>query len=396
MPPTERGLLENFVDNEELENLESKLAGFNIFEAIGVVRQELKHSNFLAFLLNPFENHRLNDIFLKRFLKLVLLEEYEPRDIQYTKISPVDIDIADLTDVEIRREWQNIDILIYSPQNKIVCAIENKVDAGEYIGNLERYRKIIEQEYKDCQVILIYLTPEGISPSDENWRIYSYSKLVKIIDNICTGYKSILGTDIYTLLTHYSTLLRRHIVSDSEVAELCRKIYFKHKQALDLIFEHRPDLQAEMATKIYEIVSQYSDSKQIFVELSSKKSVDFAFTQWRDLKLPLYFYFENNPVSLVIKVQIGLAEDEHKYKRKNIYELSKHNIPPFKPNRWTEKWTTIYKKQILTSKDYEDSDVEELIIKVQSFWDTFLEKDFATIYRVINDNIDKIMCEDIS
>ncbi len=39
-PPTEQALLEKLiVDNEELEELESKLAQFNIFEAIGVVRQ---------------------------------------------------------------------------------------------------------------------------------------------------------------------------------------------------------------------------------------------------------------------------------------------------------------------------------------------------------------------
>jgi len=44
-----------------------------------------------------------NDIFLKRFLKRVLLETDDS-----AKISPVDIDIADLTDSEIRREWQNI------------------------------------------------------------------------------------------------------------------------------------------------------------------------------------------------------------------------------------------------------------------------------------------------
>ncbi|MDZ7960601.1 MAG: hypothetical protein RMY34_22425 [Aulosira sp. DedQUE10] len=44
IPVKDRALLEKFiVDNEELEELESKLAQFNIFEAIGVVRQEIRH-----------------------------------------------------------------------------------------------------------------------------------------------------------------------------------------------------------------------------------------------------------------------------------------------------------------------------------------------------------------
>lgn len=51
MTTEERALLEAFVvDNHDLERLEALLAEFNIFEA---VRQELRHSDFLAFLLDP-------------------------------------------------------------------------------------------------------------------------------------------------------------------------------------------------------------------------------------------------------------------------------------------------------------------------------------------------------
>ncbi|HEY9613262.1 PD-(D/E)XK nuclease family protein, partial [Allocoleopsis sp.] len=254
----ERELLESFVvDNGDLDKLEAQLAQFNIFEAIGVVRQEVRHSNFLAFLLNPSQNHRLDDIFLKRLLKRVLLEADEPTELKDLKISPIDIDIVDLKDAEVRREWKHIDILIYSPSNHLVCAIENKIDSGEHSNQLQRYRKNIFKEYGDCRAILIYLSPEGTPPSDENWIVYSYSKIAELVDNIREKYKSTLGADVYTLMLHYSHLIRRHIVSDSEIAELCRKIYRKHKQALDLIFEHRPDLQLELSEKLKEIVNQH-------------------------------------------------------------------------------------------------------------------------------------------
>lgn len=55
-----RESLEAFVtDNPDLEHLEALLAQFNIFEAIGTVRHEVRHSDFLAYLLNPQENHGL-------------------------------------------------------------------------------------------------------------------------------------------------------------------------------------------------------------------------------------------------------------------------------------------------------------------------------------------------
>ena len=47
----DRRALEAFlVGNRDLERLEALLDRFNAFEAMGVVRQELRHSDFLAFL----------------------------------------------------------------------------------------------------------------------------------------------------------------------------------------------------------------------------------------------------------------------------------------------------------------------------------------------------------
>ena len=35
-------------------------------------------------------------------------------------------------------------------------------------------------------------------------------------------------------------------MDESQIAELCRRIYRKHQRALDLIYEYRPDLQEEI------------------------------------------------------------------------------------------------------------------------------------------------------
>src|SRR3954454_8015648 len=70
-----RQALEAFVvDNTDLETLEGLIAQFNIFEAIGVVRQELRHSDFLAFLLDPRQNHGLGDTFVRRLLQKILID----------------------------------------------------------------------------------------------------------------------------------------------------------------------------------------------------------------------------------------------------------------------------------------------------------------------------------
>jgi hypothetical protein len=386
----ERELLERFVvDNEDLEKLESELAKFNIFEAIGVVRQELRHSDFLAFLLNPSQNHRLSDIFLKRLLKRVLLEEDEVTDLSGLRVSPVDIDIADLEDAEVRREWKNIDILVHSPSNRLVCAIENKIDSGEHSNQLQRYRETVSKEFGICRSILIYLSPEGDPPSDNKWIAYSYSKIAELIDTICKNNQSTLGADVYTLMTHYSNLIRRHIVSDSEIAELCRKIYNKHKPALDLIFEHRPDLQSELAEFLKTLIHKDAELHKLVLDDSPKRYIRFADVEldrfpaqrsahnWTSSKRVLLFEFFNFPKNLSLVLDVGPGDIESVHC--SLYEMSQKNLHIFNKTKLKDKWMFIYKKDILEGIDYEITDSEELKQKVQAAWENFLSRDLPVI-----------------
>ena len=59
-------------DAPELHRIGARLDRFNVFEAIGFVGQELMHSQFLAFLLDPKQTHDLGDLFLKRVLREAL------------------------------------------------------------------------------------------------------------------------------------------------------------------------------------------------------------------------------------------------------------------------------------------------------------------------------------
>jgi hypothetical protein len=49
-------------DASDLERIEELLDRYNVFEAIGFVDNEVKHSNFLAFLFDPDRNDALKDL----------------------------------------------------------------------------------------------------------------------------------------------------------------------------------------------------------------------------------------------------------------------------------------------------------------------------------------------
>lgn len=214
--------LEAFViDNPQLEQLENLVAEFNIFEALGAVRQELRHSDFLAFLLNPTEKHGLGDAFLKQFLTRVLT------DADDAPISPITVKFANLSGCVVERETQNIDILLYDDATGLVCVIENKILSSEHNDQLNRYFQIAQNRFPSATAIIpIFLTPDGIPPADENspYIPFSYGQVSEIIEYVRQAQESMLGADINTMLRHYVMMLRRHVVSDSDIAKLCQQI----------------------------------------------------------------------------------------------------------------------------------------------------------------------------
>ncbi|OLO26789.1 hypothetical protein BTR23_22150 [Alkalihalophilus pseudofirmus] len=66
--------LEAFLlDIEILEQIETKLANFNVFETLNMYHTEIRHSNVLAWLMKPNENHGLGDLFIKKLIQEVYI-----------------------------------------------------------------------------------------------------------------------------------------------------------------------------------------------------------------------------------------------------------------------------------------------------------------------------------
>jgi hypothetical protein len=309
---------------------------------------------------------------------------------EISPMSPIEVDVADWSDTEVRREWRSIDILLYSPSNSFVCTIENKVGSKEHSNQTERYRHIVNEEFSDTKSkMFVYLTPEGGPSEDATWIGYDYGNIATLTSEICESHKSSLGPEVYAVLNHYVTLLGRHIVRDSEIAELCRKIYRQHKGALDLIYEHRPDLQSDIAEIIRELVTQSQD-KGIELFRSAKSYVRFADSSWDTIpniqtgtgwpgtSRIILFDFVNSPSSLRLTLILGPGPKEI---REKIFETAQNAPKVFKGigKKLYPKWTQVYRMQILGRANYENPDLEEIEKIIREKWATFLEKDLESI-----------------
>lgn len=231
----DKNALQDFLlDIECLDELLPWTGKFNLFDVLKISRTEIRHSNMLAWLLDPNENHGFGDSFLKNVLQRIIETD------SYGKHDIFQILLSDMYSFSVYREWKNIDILLISYEEKILVAIENKVGAHEHSNQLNKYRKTLETEFQDYKRIYVFLTPDGEDPSDvENWDVLTYSDIVELLEHLCE--QKDLQQDISLMIRNYIDVIRRDIVKDQELVEICNKIYNKHKKALDLIFENRTD-----------------------------------------------------------------------------------------------------------------------------------------------------------
>ena len=264
---------DNLLKDEDFDKLELGLKNPNIFQILRITNNEIRHSNFLSWLLDPKESHKLGDIFLKRFLREVFSSD------KFGDIDQVDVEGMDLSKVEIQREWKNIDILIIL-EGVVVC-IENKVLSKEHSNQLKRYKEIIEKQFPDYQQTFVYLTPDGEDSEEETdtYEPISYEFIVDSLDRILSVYGESLNEQVKNYIKDYVTIIKRELMGTDKLTELSKKIYQNHKELFDFINEHKPDIMDEMGV----ILKNQLKSKGYLIGSSSKKRVRFTTQSILDL-----------------------------------------------------------------------------------------------------------------
>lgn len=390
----EKILLEKFLlQNEEIEKLESLLAEFNVFEILESVNVEIRHSNVLAWLMNPKSNHGFGDQFLRLFLKHLFANN---RERIKSEVTFFDIEVFNLDDIEIRREWNRIDLLIISESNKLVVTIENKIETTEHDNQLQRYYDIVTQEFPGYRKLFIYLTPESLTPNDkDNWIIFDYSTIHLVLKRLLELRKSSLSDSVYDFLNQYCTILRRYIMPGSEIEDICRKIYQKHQKALDLIFQYKPDIELEVSEIIQDIIKKHNElildsEAKTFIRFTSQKLDNLIPKKgegkvWVSSNRILLFEFSNYEKKGVLKLCIGPGDNQIREKLHNIVMKDTKLFNKSK-RKLGSKYLTIYQKEYLKPNNYEESDAVELKEIISKKFDSFMIDDLPNIEKHITNH----------
>lgn len=234
-----------------LDAINKELSTFNFFEILKIDQFEIKHSNMLAWLLNPKSESGIGDKLLKRLVYYCADNAFGQSD-----LSPTEIEVMDFRDVEVLREkmtdkGKQIDLLIESRTSQLVICIENKINSSERKatdkshGQLEDYKKYVEQEYDPAEfkyIFFVFLTPEGIEASADNafqWIAMSYNKIYEWLLSITQTYESSINEKALFIIKEYLNNLSRNVISDTRLKDICDVIYMKHIDAFKMFEQFR-------------------------------------------------------------------------------------------------------------------------------------------------------------
>lgn len=370
----------DFEIKNKLEDIKAKNISdgkmFNPFLDMNLIKGEVKHVSFVANLLNPHGTHYHGDLFLIKFLEVLNKKIGFAKDFNTKKANVI---TEKLTDIK-----QRIDLWI--EDDNFIIAIEAKVESKDSFNQLNAYDKFLKKQKKDY--ILLYLTKDGIEPSNE------YPNTVILIsfkDDIkATIEKSLkeslhpkIATTLYeyhnALLTHihglettwnYSFDILQEITKNEDLFKKAREIkniYYRKMKEFNLTvvedlainFEKS---KARIELKVFESIKQHIqiqnlefDSESKYANIFIEKNCDIV--EMKDINTVYYarrervFGKKNDFIQISYKVdkyEILICNDINGL---NIYKLNNDKI--------------IEEQKICEPEVFRNENISQLINKTQ-------------------------------
>jgi len=298
--------------------------------------------------------------------------------------------LGDLDDAIVHRERDNIDLLIEIPSLGLVVTIENKVGAAAGEGQLARYKEIVEHRFASSRHLLIFLTPDGLDPEQPGWVPFSYRRLAEVLTGVSE--LDIVADGPKLILNHYVEMLRRHVVPDDELRALALRLYERHREAFDFVFEVRPqpkslldDLKSHILgvqgliedrpganiVNIFRFLPVGWDEKLTKLKCDPQK--------WSRTGRGLLFEAKVNPNTGRVHIILVLGPCEPAVRKAFYDQAASH--PAFKGlvKPMGQVTATIYNRELLTPSQAQDLTFEQQTANVAFAWSDFRGKELITL-----------------
>lgn len=267
-------------NNESFNYLKEYYDSLDIANVFGIGDMEIKHSNFLKWLLQPANEDSVLDYFpIRQFLKIIQMNiNTQKLCYEYQDFKNINLEKVEIKNVDVVREKYHIDFVISLAieSNQYIIAMENKIESPEGDKQLERYRETIEEKYPDATKLFVLLHPNykqlafidknGLLKTSAEKNNYISITYQDIYDNILKEYlklvsdskiKFIICSYIHILSCYSSTKWFGLIVEDAE------------KENLEKLFNDEEFINTAESNSL-ESYKEYKEYKEFLLKLCAK------------------------------------------------------------------------------------------------------------------------------
>lgn len=326
---------------------------FNPFDVLKLSNHEIRHSNVLAWLFNPAENHNLGTLFFKQFLYHLAADENDEQSHEKQKTienAILKIESQNISDIKVYREYKtdakrSIDLLLKckfdsKKENDLIVLIENKFRAKQSLRQLDDYCEYVEKEFgkKDkLNIIPVYLTldeddePKG--NSKDKYSHITYYDIHEMLESIISGRKiDADNSEPLAFMKQYKKTLEEYLNMGGQTEELAKSIYKKYKSAIDFIMENSASPITEAGSRFLET---YKNEKLLplkrgnsnffpFYDETLRKTHDGKEKDWRNKAICGYFFslsHDSDDVKGTLKLHIEVGPFDDSEKRTKFTEI---------------------------------------------------------------------------
>ena len=227
--------LKNLIESPEFQQYHKALQTppFNPFDVLRYADYEIRHSNVLAWLLDPGGNHGTGDSVLKEFLQCLSHVASKPG--------------LDSANVRIERELDRVDITIFFKAEQLLIAIENKTEAlvSEHVEQAMGYHgKLLERYRGRYDIRSVLLTPSrsdgGLIGNDAELVHVSWLQVHEIVSSLLLGPR-FPSSEVRTFIGHYLKVIDRITSPPVTETDYFGKLLDEHGPALHRLAEKREE-----------------------------------------------------------------------------------------------------------------------------------------------------------
>ena len=231
--------LKNLIESPEFQQYHKtqREPPFNVFDVLRNAEYEIRHSNVLAWLLDPGQNHGIGDKFLREFVRHLNEQADKKRLTRISMPSRLEVD-----EVEVERETLHVDILILFRRARLLLAVENKTveRTGDHYAQVRGYETRLRDEYGGFDIRSILLTASSVGDAHEREVLHvSWTDIHKIVKSLHENNDFGDDGEVQSFVRQYLDVIGRISVGPGAGTDYLKRLLEEHKLVLARLHEQQ-------------------------------------------------------------------------------------------------------------------------------------------------------------